>query len=88
MATSNLLTAFMLGGWIALSPAAFAASGNYGVHSGVVTGSARIGELRMAGTVPVASRLKTYAPNQRRWNQPTHFQSRHNGGSAYANLNQ
>ena len=86
LTTSNLLTAFMLGGWIAVAPAAFAATGHYSVHAGTAQGTARIGDIRMAGTIPVVSNLKTYAG--RRWNQPTRHQQRYNGGSSYANLNQ
>lgn len=86
LTTSNLLTAFMLGGWLAVTPAAMAATGNYTVHNGIVQGNAQVGELRMAGTVPVARNIRNYTG--RRWSSQTHYQTRYTGGKSYANLNQ
>lgn len=41
--TSNLLTAFMLGGWIAVAPAAVIDDARYSMQGG---------DLRLAGNVP------------------------------------
>jgi hypothetical protein len=86
LTTSNLLTAFMLGGWLAVTPAAMAAKGNYTIHGGVIQGNAQVGELRMAGTIPIARNLRTNTG--RRWSSQTHYQARYGRGTAYANLNQ
>jgi hypothetical protein len=46
--TTNLLTAFMLGGWLAVAPAAFAATPNAAIQKA----NTYLGEARQAGIVP------------------------------------
>ncbi|TAL36286.1 MAG: hypothetical protein EPN97_06365 [Alphaproteobacteria bacterium] len=87
LTTSNLLTAFMLGGWLAATPAAFAANATYSMQGEYVRGSLNVGDIRMAGSVPVTSNLRTFKPKPRQWGQRTVSQNRF-GGRDYGNLNQ
>ncbi|MEZ0225292.1 MAG: hypothetical protein ACAH83_12115 [Alphaproteobacteria bacterium] len=88
LTTSNLLTAFMLGGWIAIAPPAMAADASYGLQGGYLRGSISSGDIRMAGSLPVASQARAFKRKTAQWGQRTAFQNRHSGGSSYANLNQ
>jgi hypothetical protein len=86
LTTSNLLTAFMLGGWLAVTPAAIAANATYSIHNGTVQGSAQAGDLRMAGSIPAS---RTFHWKGRRYSASrTMRQSRIANNNSYGNLNQ
>ena len=75
----------MLGGWIAVTPAAFAADATYVMQGGYLRGNLNAGDIRMAGSMPIASQVQAKTGQ---WGQRTAFQSRHSGSGNYANLNQ